>query len=152
MGPTTQRQHSRGRPRRQEATQAALTLNKLRRRQEEDERWAALGLTPVHTGKRYWDKTRKTTRSVRGKMVADFPDLVREWDWWLNHGTDPATTRGSSRSRVFGRCHLDPDQVWDPASLTAPGGRNAVPTAWASAAILRSHLPPNGPRWPPSGT
>lgn len=96
------------------AKNAAAELRRMRTLQAADAERAAAGLGPVKTGKRNWGRpSPKEPRSVRGKFVADFPELLADWDWLLNTYLDPAKVRGSSRGRVFWRCHRDPDHVWD---------------------------------------
>jgi len=51
--------------------------------------------------------------SVRGKVVADFPDLLAEWDWDVNGDLDPPTVAAGGRQRIVWRCCLNPDHVWE---------------------------------------
>ncbi len=51
--------------------------------------------------------------SVSGKVVADFPDLVAEWDWDVNGDLDPRTVAAGGRGRIAWRCCLNPDHVWE---------------------------------------
>jgi len=56
--------------------------------------------------------TDRTVGSVSGKVVADFPDLVAEWDWDVNGDLDPHTVAAAGRQRIVWRCYLNPDHVW----------------------------------------
>lgn len=56
--------------------------------------------------------TDRTVGSVRGKVVADFPDLVAEWDWDVNGDLDPRTVAAAGRQRIVWRCCINPDHVW----------------------------------------
>jgi len=84
-------------------------LTRLRRLQEAEERRLAAGLTPLHRGKR---RGRRPSRSTRGKVIADFPVVLEEWDWSLNPDKDPTRTAASSKKHAVWRCAYDPDHVW----------------------------------------
>ncbi len=90
-------------------TSAAI---KYRRYQEEEARRSAAGQKPLHRGTRRRRAEPRRRRSVRGKCVADLSDLMRDWDYSLNWGSDPTTLRATSTSRVFWQCHHDEDHVW----------------------------------------
>ena len=51
--------------------------------------------------------------SVKGKVVADFEELLAEWDWAFNGDLDPRTLRAGSHERVAWRCLLDPAHTWE---------------------------------------
>lgn len=103
---------------------ARSKLTRLRTLQAAEAERVAAGLGPVKTGKRNWGRpSPKQPRSVRGKFVADFPELLADWDWLLNTYLDPAKVRCSSKQRVFWRCHRDPDHVWD-TRVTDRGSRH----------------------------
>jgi hypothetical protein len=51
--------------------------------------------------------------SVRGRRLADYPDLMAEWAWDVNADLDPATLAAGSAERVAWRCLLDPAHVWE---------------------------------------
>ena len=51
--------------------------------------------------------------SVRGRRLADCPDLLLEWAWDVNAGLDPAALAAGSHERVAWRCLLDPAHVWE---------------------------------------
>jgi hypothetical protein len=55
----------------------------------------------------------RRTASVRGRHLADYPDLVLEWAWDANAGLDPGTMAAGSHERVIWRCLLDPAHVWE---------------------------------------
>lgn len=57
--------------------------------------------------------TDRTRGSVSGKVVADFPDLLAEWDWDVNGDLDPHTVAAGGRQRIAWRCCLNPDHVWE---------------------------------------
>ncbi len=57
--------------------------------------------------------TRRTAASVRGRTLADYPDLVCEWAWDVNADLDPARLAAGSHERVVWRCLLDPAHVWE---------------------------------------
>ncbi len=84
-------------------------IERLRRLQEGEARRQQAGLSPLHRGRRVGRRARQSTR---GKMVADFPAALAEWDWSLNPDKDPAATPASKKDRVVWRCALDPDHVW----------------------------------------
>jgi Probable Zinc-ribbon domain len=105
----------------------AAALRKVRRVQEENERRIAQGLPPITFGGRRLAGSGRRRRSVRGKFVADFPDLMREWEWQLNYGLDPHKIRGSDRRRVWWVCHHDPDHVWQTRVEKRAGARTGCP-------------------------
>jgi hypothetical protein len=51
--------------------------------------------------------------SVRGRHLADYPDLSLEWAWDVNPEPDPARLAAGSHMRVVWRCLLDPAHVWE---------------------------------------
>jgi hypothetical protein len=51
--------------------------------------------------------------SVRGRHLADYPDLMLEWAWDINGDQDPARLAAGSHERVAWRCLLDPAHVWE---------------------------------------
>jgi hypothetical protein len=51
--------------------------------------------------------------SVRGRRLADYPDLLAEWAWDVNTDLDPAHLAAGSHERVAWRCLLDPAHVWE---------------------------------------
>lgn len=57
--------------------------------------------------------TDRAAGSVTGKVVADFPDLVAEWDWDVNGDLDPSTVAAGGRQRIAWRCCLNPAHVWE---------------------------------------
>ena len=61
--------------------------------------------------------------SVRGRRLADYPDLMAEWAWDVNGDIDPAGLAAGSSARVAWRCLLDPAHVWETrvASRTTRG-------------------------------
>lgn len=69
-----------------------------------------LPLPPRGRPRRAFDRT---TGSVRGKVVADFADLMAEWAWDLNADLHPRHIPAGSRTRVAWRCLLNPDHVWE---------------------------------------
>jgi hypothetical protein len=93
------------------AKRQTSAMIKYRRFQEEEARRRAAGEKPLHRGTRR-PRTEPRRRSVRGKYVVDLSDLMRDWDYGLNWGSDPATLRATSTARVFWRCHHDEDHVW----------------------------------------
>lgn len=50
--------------------------------------------------------------SLRCKTVADVPELLIEWNWDFNLDRDPAALPASSKERVWWRCALNDDHVW----------------------------------------
>jgi hypothetical protein len=50
---------------------------------------------------------------VRGRRLADYPDLIAEWAWDANGDLDPARLAAGSHERVAWRCLLDPAHVWE---------------------------------------
>jgi hypothetical protein len=51
--------------------------------------------------------------SVKGQLLADYEELLLEWDWSFNGGLDPATLPAGSHERVAWRCLLDPAHTWE---------------------------------------
>lgn len=51
--------------------------------------------------------------SVRGRHLADYPDLLLEWAWDVNADLDPARLAAGSHERVAWRCLLNPAHVWE---------------------------------------
>jgi hypothetical protein len=51
--------------------------------------------------------------SVRGRGLADYPDLMLEWAWDINGDQDPARLAAGSHLRVAWRCLLEPVHVWE---------------------------------------
>lgn len=51
--------------------------------------------------------------SVSGRVVADFADLLAEWDWDVNGDLDPQAVAAGGRQRIVWRCCLNPDHVWE---------------------------------------
>jgi len=51
--------------------------------------------------------------SVRGRRLADYPDLMAEWAWDVNADLDPATLVAGSHERVAWRCLLESAHVWE---------------------------------------
>jgi hypothetical protein len=51
--------------------------------------------------------------SVRGRGLADYPDLMAEWAWDINCDQDPAQLAAGSHLRVAWRCLLDPAHTWE---------------------------------------
>jgi hypothetical protein len=51
--------------------------------------------------------------SVKGRLLADYEDLLLEWDWAFNGGLDPRTLPAGSHERVAWRCLLDPAHTWE---------------------------------------
>jgi hypothetical protein len=51
--------------------------------------------------------------SVRGRHLADYPDLLLEWAWDANADLDPARLAAGSHERVVWRCLLEPAHVWE---------------------------------------
>ena len=55
----------------------------------------------------------RAAASVRGRTLAEYPDLVLEWAWDVNVNLDPARLAAGSHERVAWRCLLDPAHVWE---------------------------------------
>jgi hypothetical protein len=53
------------------------------------------------------------TGSVRGRHLADYPDLLLEWAWDANVELDPGALAAGSHERVVWRCLLEPAHVWE---------------------------------------
>ncbi len=51
--------------------------------------------------------------SVRGRLLAEYPDLLLEWAWDVNADLDPGGLAAGSHERVAWRCLLDPAHVWE---------------------------------------
>lgn len=65
--------------------------------------------------------------SVRGRRLADYPDLMAEWAWDVNGELDPATLAAGSAQRVAWRCLLDPAHVWETRVSGRTYGASACP-------------------------
>jgi hypothetical protein len=100
-----------------EREQAAANLDR-RREHSEEARIARMeaGLDPVTGRPRRPDGARAGAyRSVAGKVVADFPDLLATWDVAANRaiGLDAATTKASVLNRAFWACPVHVSHRWD---------------------------------------
>lgn len=51
--------------------------------------------------------------TVRGRHLADYPDLLLEWAWDVNADLDPGRIAAGSHERVAWRCLLEPAHVWE---------------------------------------
>ncbi|HLE79328.1 MAG TPA: zinc-ribbon domain-containing protein [Candidatus Limnocylindrales bacterium] len=68
---------------------------------------------PVPPSGRPKRPTRRVTGSVRGRHLADYPDLLLEWAWDANVELDPGALAAGSHERVVWRCLLEPAHVWE---------------------------------------
>ncbi len=68
---------------------------------------------PVPPSGRAKRSRRRLVASVRGRRLAEYPDLLLEWAWDANAGLDPATLAAGSHERVVWRCLLEPAHVWE---------------------------------------
>jgi hypothetical protein len=73
---------------------------------------ARLGLPTPPTGRPRRPDPRSAA-SLRGRHLADFPDLLLEWAPDANADLDPATLAAGSHVRVVWRCLLEPAHVWE---------------------------------------
>ncbi len=92
-------------------------LDRLRRRLAEvyaaqNDLRAQYGI-PRPPGGRPRRPSERSQGSVRGKVVADFPDLVAEWAWDQNADLDPGSLPAGSHERVVWRCLLTPAHTWE---------------------------------------
>ena len=71
-----------------------------------------LGLPAPPSGRPKRSAARETG-SVRGRLLAEYPDLLAEWAWDVNAELDPARLAAGSHERVAWRCALDPAHVWE---------------------------------------
>ena len=71
-----------------------------------------LGL-PAPPGGRPKRALERPIASLKGKVVADFEELLAEWDWTFNAELDPRTLRAGSHERVAWRCLLNPGHTWE---------------------------------------
>lgn len=71
-----------------------------------------LGLPAPPTG-RPKRPTAREAASVRGRHLADYPDLLLEWAWDVNADLNPARLAAGSHERVAWRCLLSPAHVWE---------------------------------------
>jgi len=71
-----------------------------------------LGLPTPPTGRPKRSRPRRAG-SVRGRHLADYPDLLLEWAWDVNAELDPARLAAGSHVRVAWRCLLEPAHVWE---------------------------------------
>jgi hypothetical protein len=65
--------------------------------------------------------------SVRGRRLADYPELMAEWAWDVNGDLDPATLAAGSAERVAWRCLLEPAHVWETRVSSRTYGATACP-------------------------
>ena len=73
---------------------------------------ARLGLPTPPSGRPRRTSPRPAA-SVRGRQLADYPDLLLEWAPDANTDLDPATLPAGSHVRVVWRCLLEPAHVWE---------------------------------------
>ena len=71
-----------------------------------------LGL-PVPPSGRPKRPDQREAASVRGRRLADYPDLLLEWAWDVNADLDPARLAAGSHERIAWRCLLTPAHVWE---------------------------------------
>ena len=71
-----------------------------------------LGLPAPPTGRPKRVRSREAA-PVKGRHLADYPDLLLEWAWDVNADLDPARLAAGSHRRVAWRCLLDPAHVWE---------------------------------------
>ncbi len=71
-----------------------------------------LGLPVPSTGRPKRPMARAAA-SVRGRRLADYPDLALEWAWDVNADLDPSRIAAGSHERVAWRCLLNPAHVWE---------------------------------------
>ena len=83
----------------------------VRRYEEEVDLRTRLGLPTPPNGR--LKRTRPAPGSVRGRLLADFPDLLAEWAWDANPDLDPTRLAAGSHQRVVWRCLLEPAHVWE---------------------------------------
>ena len=55
----------------------------------------------------------RSSGSVRGRVLADYPDLLLEWAWDVNADLDPGRLAAGSHQRVAWRCLLEPAHIWE---------------------------------------
>jgi hypothetical protein len=99
--------------RRATADHAAAVRDRLERRYaaEVDLR-TRLGLPTPPVGRPRRSSPREAG-SVRGRRLADYPDLLAEWAWDMNGELDPARVAAGSHERVVWRCLLEPAHAWE---------------------------------------
>jgi len=68
---------------------------------------------PVPPSGRLRRSRARVATSVRGRRLADYPDLLLEWAWDANADLDPGALAAGSHERVAWRCLLDPAHVWE---------------------------------------
>jgi hypothetical protein len=99
--------------RRADGDHAARVRERLARRYEAEVNLRTrLGLPTPPSG-RPKRLTPHASGSVRGKRLADYPDLLAEWAWDANAELDPARLAAGSHERVVWRCLLEPAHVWE---------------------------------------
>lgn len=111
--PRLVREAERRQRRRADDDHAARVRERLARRYAaETDLRAVLGLPTPPSGRPRRASSRRT-RSVRGRRLADYPDLLLEWAWDANGGLDPARLAAGSHERVTWRCLLEPAHAWE---------------------------------------
>ena len=91
--------------------------------------------------------------SVMGRVLADYEDLLLEWDWSFNGGLDPATLPAGSHERVAWRCLLEPAHTWETRVADRTSRASCCPYHMAVlGSIQPNRSPPTIPGSPPSGT
>jgi hypothetical protein len=71
-----------------------------------------LGLPSPPTGRPKRMRSREAA-PVKGRHLADYPDLLLEWAWEVNTDLDPGRLAAGSHERVAWRCLLDQAHVWE---------------------------------------
>jgi hypothetical protein len=86
-----------------------------------------LGLVAPPTGRPRRASMRVPGASVRGRRLADYPELLAEWAWDVNADLDPARLAAGSHQRVAWRCLLDPRHVWETKVASRTYGASVCP-------------------------
>jgi hypothetical protein len=92
--------------------------------------------------------------SIRGRRLADFPDLLLEWAWDANAELDPARLAAGSHERVIWRCLLDPAHVWETKLADRTYRASGCPFHMGNrvhpAESLAAYFPWLAPEWHPT--
>jgi len=92
--------------------------------------------------------------SVRGRRLADYPDLLLEWAWDVNGDLDPARLAAGSHERVAWRCLLDGRHVWETKVVGRTFGASSCPYHMANrvhpAESLAAFFPWLAREWHPT--
>ena len=110
-----------------------------------------LGLPSPPTGRPKRMRSREAP-PVKGRHLADYPDLLLEWAWEVNTNLDPGRLAAGSHERVAWRCLLTPAHVWETRVADRTYHDSACPAPWGFGCTRPSRSRPTLPGSRSSGT